>query len=62
MFIKPAPGCTVFYEGTRTRLPDEGAEVPEPLSNHWHRRFNDGDVVKGEPPAPPATPDEHHEG
>jgi hypothetical protein len=58
MFIKPAPGCTVFHEGTRMKLPDEGAEVPEPLSFHWLRRLNDGDIIT----APPVAAVEHHEG
>jgi hypothetical protein len=45
MFIKPAPGRSVYYERTRILLPVEGAEVPEPLSTHWHRRLNDKDIL-----------------
>lgn len=52
MFLKPQPGRTVYFEGSRMKVPEEGAEVPEPLSTYWHRRINDGDVMEGSAGAP----------
>jgi len=45
MLLKPAPGRTVYYERSRTKLPEEGADIPTPLSTHWHRAINAGDVI-----------------
>jgi hypothetical protein len=62
MFVKPAPHPDHPQDGTKFRsvriphtyalLPEAGREVPE--NAFWIRRLAQGDVVRADPPAPPA--------
>lgn len=48
MFLKPAEGLRVLRSDTRVPLAAEGEEVE--MTEYWHRRLRDGDVVQAEAP------------
>ena len=53
IYVRPANGLVLRMPDGGT-LPAEGMQVEPSL--FWQRRLADGDVVAGEPPAPPAKP------
>ena len=52
MYVKPAPGLVIRDPDLHDHIPAEGRDVP--LSDYWHRRVLDGDVVAATAPPAPA--------